>query len=40
VEGPGSLRGLHAVAGANRGHACLMPMRKGFFGGGWVPEES
>ncbi|RJP93885.1 MAG: hypothetical protein C4518_05085 [Desulfobacteraceae bacterium] len=40
VEGPGSLRGLHAVADGNRGHACLMPMKKKFFGGGWISEKS
>jgi hypothetical protein len=40
AEGPGSLRGLHAVAEGNRGHACLMPMKKKFFGGEWVPDKS
>ncbi len=40
VEGPGSLRGLHAVADGNRGHACLMLMKKKFFGGGWVPVKN
>jgi hypothetical protein len=37
VEGPGSLRGLHAVAKGNRGYACLMPMKKKIFGGEWAP---
>jgi hypothetical protein len=40
MEDPGTLRGLRAVAEGNRGHACLTPMRKEFFGGGWVPEKS
>lgn len=39
VEGPGTLRGLHAVADGNQGHACLMPMKKKLFGGGWLPER-
>lgn len=39
VEGPGSHRGLHAVANGNLGHACLMPMKKKFFGGQWVTER-
>lgn len=37
VEGPGSLRGLYVAAKGNRGHACLMPMKKKFFGEVWVP---
>lgn len=40
AEGPGGLLGLHAVANGNMGHACLMPMREEFLGGGWVPENS
>ena len=40
VEGPGSLRGLNAVADGNRGHACLMPMKKKFSGGEWVPDKN
>jgi hypothetical protein len=39
VEGPGSLRGLHAVAEGNLGHACLMPMKKKLLGGRWSPVE-
>jgi hypothetical protein len=39
VQGPGSLRGLLAVAEGNRGHACLLPMKKQFFGGAWVPDR-
>lgn len=40
VEGPGSLRGLLAVAESNHGHACLLPVKRKFFGGGWVPERT
>jgi hypothetical protein len=40
TEGPGSLRGLHAVAEGNCGHACLMPMKKKVFGDKWVLDES
>ena len=40
VVGPGSLRGLRAVAQGNRGHACIMPMRKRVLGGGWVSAGS
>lgn len=40
AESPGSLSGLRAVADANRGHACLMPMKKKFFSNGWGPAES
>ncbi|OQW40050.1 MAG: hypothetical protein A4S08_05630 [Proteobacteria bacterium SG_bin4] len=40
IHGPGSVRGLLAVAEGNRGHACLLPMKKKFFGGEWVPDRS
>ena len=39
VQVPGSLRGLHAVAHGNRGHACILPMKKQFFKGEWMPEQ-
>ncbi len=39
VEGPGSRRGLLSVAKGCHGHACVMPMKKKFFGGEWVPVE-
>jgi hypothetical protein len=39
VEGPGSLRGLLMVADGNNGHACLLPMRKKWLGGAWVPDR-
>lgn len=40
VEGPGSLRGLHSVAKGCQGHACILPMKKKFFGGAWVADNS
>ena len=40
VQGPGSLDGLLAVAEGNHGHACLLPMRKKFFDGTWVPDRN
>jgi hypothetical protein len=40
VQGPGSLRGLIAVAEGSGGHACLLPMKKKLFGGGWVPDKN
>jgi hypothetical protein len=40
IQVPGSLRGLLAVADGNHGHACLLPMRRKFFGGTWVPDRS
>lgn len=39
-QGPGSLHGLHAVAHGNRGHACILPMKKKFFKGEWMPDKS
>jgi hypothetical protein len=39
VEGPGSRRGLVSVASGCHGHACVMPMKRKFFGGSWVPVE-
>lgn len=38
VQGPGSMRGLAAVAKAANGWACVLPMKKKFFGGAWVPK--
>jgi hypothetical protein len=40
TEGPGSLHGLYAVAEGNEGHACLMPMKRKFLGGKWIPDKS
>ncbi len=37
LQVPGSREGLQAIADACHGHACLMPMKKKFFGGDWVP---
>lgn len=39
IDGPGSERGLFAIADGSNGHACFMPMRKKFFGG-WVPDRA
>ena len=39
IDGPGSERGLFAIADGSNGHACFMPMRKKLFGG-WVPERT
>lgn len=39
VEGPGSLRGLFAVSDGANGRACILPMKKKFFGGAWVPDN-
>ena len=38
VEGPGSMRGLVSIADGCEGHACLMRMKKKFFGGGWIAD--
>ena len=35
VQGPGTLQGLLAVADDNHGHACILPMKRKFFGGKW-----
>ena len=40
VDGPGSLLGLLSVAKGCRGHACVLPMKKKFFGGTWVADNS
>jgi hypothetical protein len=40
VDGPGSMRGLNSIAEGCQGHACLMPMKKKIFGGGWVADAS
>ncbi len=37
VDGPGSRQGLLSIATGCEGHACLMPMKKKFFGEAWVP---
>jgi hypothetical protein len=39
VEGPGSRQGLMSIAEGCQGHACLIPMKKKFFGDTWVPVE-
>jgi hypothetical protein len=39
VQGPGTLRGLLTIAEGNKGHACLLPMKKKLFGGAWVPDR-
>jgi len=38
VDGPSSLRGLLFVAEGCQSHACRMPMKKKFFGDGWVAD--
>jgi hypothetical protein len=38
LEVPGSRDGLLSIAEGCRGHACLMPMKKAFFGDDWAPE--
>lgn len=38
VEGPGTRRGLRAVAEGNRGHACLLPMKR-LSGDTWIPDR-
>ena len=38
IKGPGSERGLFAIADGSNGHACFMPMRKKLLGG-WVPDR-
>jgi hypothetical protein len=40
VKGPGSLSGLLMIADGCNGHACVMPMKKEFLGGGWFPDCS
>lgn len=40
TQGPGNLRGLLAVAEGNHGHACLLPMKRSFFGGTWLPDRN
>jgi len=39
IDGPGSERGLFAIADGSNGHACFMPMRKKLLGG-WVPDRA
>jgi hypothetical protein len=39
VDGPGSRQGLLSIAKGCEGHACLMPMKKKFFGEAWEPAE-
>ena len=38
VEGPGNYEGLLAVAEANNGHACILPMKKTGQDEKWVPD--
>ena len=40
VEAPGSLRGLMSIADGCQGHPCIMPMKKRFLGGGWIPDAA
>ena len=40
VGGPGSMEGLFSIAEGCQGHACLMPMKKKFFGGDWVADAA
>ncbi|WIM05879.1 MAG: hypothetical protein OHM77_00895 [Candidatus Nitricoxidivorans perseverans] len=37
INGPGSLRGLFALAEGANGHACILPMQKQLLGGNWLP---
>ena len=39
LNGPGNSRGHITAAGLANGRACIMPMKKKFFGGGWVPAK-
>ena len=39
VPGPGNPRGAITAAEQADGHACVMPMKKKFLGGSWVPVE-
>ena len=39
IDGPGSERGLFAIADGSNGHACFMPMRKKLLGG-WFPDRA
>mgnify|MGYP000953335780 CR=1 FL=1 len=39
VPGPGSRRGLSTIASGANGHACILPMKRRFFGGAWVPDQ-
>ena len=39
VSGPGSLRGLIAIADGCHGHACLLPMKRQFLDGTWVADR-
>lgn len=38
VQGPGNARGLITAARMTNGHACILPMKKKFFGGAWVAD--
>jgi len=38
VEGPGSMGGLFSVSEGCGGHACLMPMKRKFFGRDWTAD--
>jgi hypothetical protein len=39
LQVPSSVDRLLAIAYACKKHACLMPMKKNFLGGGWVPDS-
>ncbi len=38
LDVPSSTHGLLSIADGCNGHACLMPMKKKFLGGGWAPD--
>lgn len=40
VDGPGSVRGLISIADGCEGHACVLPMKRKFFGGDWVAKHA
>jgi hypothetical protein len=39
VQGPGNPRGFITAAHAANGRACVLPMKKKFFGGAWVADQ-
>ncbi len=39
-QGPGSIKGLLAVAKGNHGYACLLPMKKNPSNDSWVPVKN
>ncbi len=40
IQGPGNMRGLLTVAEGNNGHACLLRMKKKYFGEDWVSDRN